>query len=168
MENKDLSIEEIEKEIERKSKLRHLRAMSQEEHRAQSITVGTVGGGTTEITLRGADGSHLWIAQQPVEVVELINQLSANIGCHIHIQPRNDFSSWRQWRELSDGERLHLNGFPPFADDLAIANDVGRGITQAARLRIEAAKQAEEKENAVATKKAVNKRSTKRSRATTK
>ena len=168
MENKDLSIEEIEKEIERKSKLRHLRAMSQEEYRAQSITVGTVGGGTTEITLRGADGSHLWIAQQPVEVVELINQLSANIGCHIHIQPRNDFSSWRQWRELSDEDRLRLNGFPPFSNDLAIANSIGRSITQESKLKLEAARKVEEKENAVATKKAVNKRTAKRGRASSK
>jgi hypothetical protein len=168
MKDEDLTIEEIEKEIHRKAKLRHLKSLSQEDHRAQSITIGTAGGGTTEITLRGTDGSYLWNVYQPVEVVEIINQLSANIGCHIHIQPRNDFSSWRQWKELTDEDRLHLNGFPPFPNDLAISRNVGKGLSSPDdRLKIEAAKQAEEKEN-VATKKAVNKRSTKQSRSSTK
>mgnify|MGYP000182749762 CR=1 FL=1 len=169
MKEEDLSIEDIEKEINRKAKLRQLRSMSQEEHRAQAITIGTAGGGTTEITMRATDGSYLWNVYQPVEVVELINQLSANIGCHIHIQPRKDFSSWRQWNELSEEERLHLNGFPPFPNDLAVSRNVGKGLASPKdRLRIEAAKKVEEKENAVATKKAVNKRTTKRSRTSAK
>jgi hypothetical protein len=165
MKKEDLSIEEIDNEINRKAKLRQLRSMAQEEHRAQSITIGTAGGGTTEITMRATDGSYLWNVYQPVEVIELINQLSANIGCHIHIQPRNDFSSWRQWKELSEEERVHLNGFPPFSNDLAVFMNVGKGLASPKdRLRIEAAQKAKEKEDAVATKKAVNKRTTKRSR----
>jgi hypothetical protein len=169
MKDEDLSIEQIDQEIQRRAKLRHLKSLRQEDHRAQSITIGTAGGGTTEITLRGIDGSYLWLVQQPVEVIELINQLSANIGCHIHIQPRNDFSSWRQWKELSEEERLHLNGFPPFANDMAVSRNVGKGLSSPHdRLKIEAAQKAEEKENAVATKKAVNKRTPKRSRSTTK
>jgi hypothetical protein len=169
MKDEDLSIEEIEKEIQRKAKLRHLKSLMQEDHRAQSITIGTAGGGTTEITLRGIDGSYLWLVQQPVEVIELINQLSANIGCHIHIQPRNDFSSWRQWKELSEEERLHLNGFPPFPNDMAISRNVGKGLASPHdRLKAQPTAQVEEKENAVATKKAVNKRTPKRSRSTTK
>lgn len=167
MKDENLSIEEIEQEIHRKAKLRHLKSLCQEDHRAQSITVGTAGGGTTEITLRGIDGSYLWLVQQPVEVIELINQLSANIGCHIHIQPRNDFSSWRQWKELTDQDRLHLNGFPPFPNDLAISRNVGKGLSSPEdRLKVEAAQNAEEKKN-VATKKTVNKRASKRSRAAT-
>lgn len=169
MKDEDLSIEEIEKEIHRKNKLRQLKSLSQEEHRAQSITIGTAGGGTTEITLRGTDGSYLWNVYQPVEVIELINQLSANIGCHIHIQPRNDFSSWRQWKELTEEDRLHLNAFPPFPNDLAVSRNVGKSLASPNdRLRIEAAQKVEEKEDAVATKKTVNKRASKRSRAITK
>ena len=169
MKYEDLSLEEIDKEINRRAKIRQLKSMSQEEHRAQSITVRTAGGGSTEITLRGTDGSYLWNVYQPVEVIELINQLSANIGCHIQIQPRKDFSSWRQWNELTDEDRLHLNGFPPFPNDLALSRNVGKGqASPEDRLRIEAAKKAEEQENAVATKKTVNKRSPKRSRSAAK
>tara|TARA_R110000796_G_scaffold35765_1_gene91728 strand:- start:1995 stop:2504 length:510 start_codon:yes stop_codon:yes gene_type:complete len=161
----DLSLEEIEAAIQKKEKLRQLKSLDQHDSRAQAITIGTAGGGTTELTMRSAHGQFLWNVYQPVEVVELINQLAANIGCHIHIQPRNDFSSWRQWRELSEEERLHLNGFPPFPNDMALSSRVGTGkIEMKDRLKIEAAQQAEEKENAVATKKTVNKRSTKRSR----
>jgi hypothetical protein len=61
---------------------------------------------------------------QPVEVVELINQLSANIGCHIHLQPRNDFASWRNWK-VTPEEKLHLNGHPPFVNDMAPHMAVG-------------------------------------------
>jgi hypothetical protein len=169
MKYEDLSLKEIEAAIQRKEKLRQLKSLDQHDSRAQAITIGTAGGGTTEITMRSAHGQFLWNVYQPVEVVELINQLAANIGCHIHIQPRNDFSSWRQWRELSEAERLHLNGFPPFPNDMALSSRVGTGkIEMKDRLKIEAAQKAKEQENAVATKKTVNKRSTKRSRATAK
>lgn len=169
MSYENLSLKEIEAEIEKKAKLRHLKSLDQHDSRAQAVTIGTAGGGTTEITMRGTSGQFLWNVYQPVEVVELINQLAANIGCHIHIQPRNDFSSWRQWRELTEEDRKHLNGFPPFPNDMALSSRVGTGkIEMKDRLKIEAAQQAEEKENAVATKKTVNKRSTKRSRAAAK
>ena len=169
MSYENLSLKEIEAEIEKKAKLRHLKSLDQHDSRAQAVTIGTAGGGTTEITMRGTSGQFLWNVYQPVEVVELINQLAANIGCHIHIQPRNDFSSWRQWRELTEEDRKHLNGFPPFPNDLALASRVGTGNNDFHDpLKLKAAEKAEEKENAVATKKAVNKRSTKQSRTTTK
>lgn len=165
MSYEDLSLKEIEAEIEKKAKLRHLKSLDQHDSRAQAVTIGTAGGGTTEITMRGTSGQFLWNVYQPVEVVELINQLAANIGCHIHIQPRNDFSSWRQWRELTEEDRNHLNGHPPFPNDLALSMNLGKSLASPKdRLRIEAAQKAKEQENAVATKKAVNKRSTKRSR----
>jgi hypothetical protein len=164
-----LTPKQLSAKIEKEHKLRQLRAIANEKSRAQAITIGTAGGGTTEITMRSVEGSFLWNVYQPVEVVELINQLAANIGCHIHIQPRKDFSSWRQWNELSEEERLHLNGFPPFPNDLALSRNVGKGLASPNdRLNIEAAQKAKEQEDAVATKKAVNKRSTKRSRTTTK
>lgn len=100
-------------------------------NRARSITVGTCFGGTTEISIRGADGSVLWSPMQPVEVVELIHQLAANIGCHIAIKPRDDFSSWREWR-ISSTEKQHLNGHPPFPNDMAVFQRLGSsGFNQA-------------------------------------
>lgn len=92
-------------------------------HRARSITVGTCFGGVTEIMMRG-NNSYLWTPMQPVEVVELINQLAANIGCHVNLQPKKDFASWREWR-LTKEEKEHLNGFPPFVNDMAPFMQVG-------------------------------------------
>lgn len=150
--------------------------------RARAITVGTAFGGTTEISIRGEGGDTLWCLMQPVEVIELINQLSANIGCHIHIQPRKDFSSWREWN-LTEAEKLHYNGHMPFVNDMAPFNQVGvTGADQALieRLKVEGfqgvgggkggipplhAKQEllnKGEENVVATKKTVNGRSVKR------
>lgn len=100
-------------------------------NRARSITVGTCFGGTTEIMMRGIDGTVLWTPMQPVEVVELIHQLAANIGCHIAVKPRDDFSSWREWR-ISSAEKQHLNGHPPFPNDMAVFQRLGAaGFNQA-------------------------------------
>ena len=92
-------------------------------NRARSVTVGTAFGGTTEVSLRGNDGKTLWCLLQPVEVIELIHQLAANVGCHINLQPRKDFSSWRDWR-VSEEEKLHLAGHPPFVNEMAPHNNV--------------------------------------------
>ena len=92
--------------------------------RARSISIGTTGGGVTEISLRGSGTQTLWMILQPVEVTELIHQLAGNIGCHIKIQPREDFASWRSWK-VTEQEKLHWNGHPPHPNDLAFHNDVG-------------------------------------------
>ena len=92
--------------------------------RSRSITVGTAFGGTTELMMRGNDGNVLWAVMQPVEVIELIHQLASNVGCHLALKPREDFSSWRNWK-LTEQEKLHYNGFPPFVNDMAPA--VGYG-----------------------------------------
>lgn len=94
-------------------------------NRARSITVGTAFGGTTEIMMRGDGGRHLWCVMQPVEVIELIHQLSANVGCDAQIKPRKDFASWRDWR-VSDAEKKHLNGHAPFVNDMAVVQQLGR------------------------------------------
>lgn len=96
-------------------------------NRARSITVGTAFGGTTEIGMRCNDGRFVWTTMQPVEVIELIHQLAANVGCHLHLSPRRDFASWRDWR-VSEEERLHLNGHPPFPNDMALHMGVGKQI----------------------------------------
>ena len=93
-------------------------------NRARSITLGTAAGGTTEIMLRGDGGKHMFMILQPVEVIELIHQLSANVGCHLALKPRDDFSSWRDWR-ISEAEKKHLNGHPPFVNDMAVFQQLG-------------------------------------------
>lgn len=94
-------------------------------NRARSVTVGTAFGGTTEISMRGEGGLSIWCVMQPVEVIELIHQLAANAGCHISIKPRDDFSSWREWR-VSEAEKKHLNGHPPFVNDMSVFQKLGQ------------------------------------------
>ena len=77
-------IEEIELEMVVGSRLTDL-------NRSRSISVGTSFGGTTELIMRSDGGRHIWCTMQPVEVIELIHQLAANVGCHIAIKPRDDF-----------------------------------------------------------------------------
>lgn len=91
--------------------------------RARSVTVGTCFGGTTELMMRN-DSGFMWCPMQPVEVIELIHQLAANVGCHIALKPRDDFSSWREWR-VSEAEKKHLNGHPPFVNDMAVFQRLG-------------------------------------------
>jgi hypothetical protein len=123
--------EDIDKQHEEEM-LKIDRRMSEENrlgdlNRARSITVGTAFGGTTEIGMRCNDGRFVWSLMQPVEVIELIHQLAANVGCHLSLAPRRDFSSWRDWR-VSEEERLHLNGHPPFPNDMAPHNQVGANL----------------------------------------
>jgi len=69
--------------------------------RARSITVGTAFGGAVEISMRG-DYYHLWTVMQPVEAVEIIEQLASGIGLQIAMRPRQDFATWRGWNVESE------------------------------------------------------------------
>lgn len=111
----------ILEELEEKRQIMNLES---ELSRARAITVGTAFGGVTEISMRGNNGSVLWCLMQPVEIMELIHQLSANIGCLIRIIPRQDFASWRDWKltpeELEHYRGLQLlpgTGWPPYSND---------------------------------------------------
>jgi hypothetical protein len=169
-------------DVERISKLRQIEAELELEsrqsnfNRARSITVGTAFGGTTEITMRGNGDRFLYSIMQPVEVLELIHQLAANVGCHIAIKPREDFGSWREWR-VPDAEKKHLNGHAPFVNDMAVFQRLGAiGFDQAqAEATMEewlsqkeyeyvnggAQMKKEQANEKVATKKTVNRRSSK-------
>jgi hypothetical protein len=112
---------------------------------------------------------------QPVEVVELIHQLSANVGCHLQLIPRQDFASWRDWK-VSEEQLEHTRGiqatqglgFAPFVNDMAPHAQVGANLpSPEEQAGLPNNLNVPEKKN-VATKKAINKRTTKRSRATAK
>lgn len=77
--------------------------------RARSFTVGTAFGGAIEVSMRGDGGSSTWAILQPVEAIEVIHQLAAAAGCHIQLQPRNDFASWREWKYTPE-EIAHYRG----------------------------------------------------------
>jgi len=83
--------------------------------RAQAITVGPSAGGCVELTMRTSAGNFVWHLFQPVQAVELIHQMAAAIGCHINIQPRDDFASWREWKKPESEKKDQLNGHPPFS-----------------------------------------------------
>ena len=81
-------------------------------YRARAITVGSCFGGTLEVSMRLNDGTTVWTPLHPPEVIELINTLSAAIGCHISIKPREDFASWRQWKDPELSGNLLTSAFP--------------------------------------------------------
>jgi len=166
---------EFKKAVAALQRTQQLQTMTSNDNRAQAVSVGTAGGGTTEITMRGTKGTYLWNTYQPVEVIELINQLAAGIGCHIHIVPREDFASFRSW-EMSPAEIEHARGIQPLPgvghpafvklnSQSHMTNGTPNGTPTPLKKqqKLEETKP-QEKEN-VATEKIVNKRSTKRSRA---
>jgi hypothetical protein len=82
----------------------------QNKNRARSLNVGTAFGGIVEVSMRG-DYHHLWCPLQPVEVVEVIEQLAASAGLQIAIRPRQDFATWRGWN-ANDETRYWLGSAP--------------------------------------------------------
>ena len=108
---------------EKESKLRQLindmseeneyKNLMQNRDRARSVTVGTCGGGSLELHMRG-DYHSSWMSLTPVEALELAEQLAAASGVHVAMKPKNDFSAWRGWNvENVDHERVHLMGQSP-------------------------------------------------------
>ena len=86
--------------------------LKQSQTRARSFTVGTTTGGIIEVGMRG-DFANLWYLLQPVEAVEIINQLAAASGLEIAMRPKQDFSTWRGW-ETSLPSSIHWMGTAPW------------------------------------------------------
>jgi hypothetical protein len=110
-------------------------ALNEANSRARSVTVGTCFGGTTELTMRRGDGTFTFAILQPVETIELIHQLAANVGCHLQLVPRKDFASWRDWK-YTEEELAHYRGIqnlpgvghPPHVNDMAPHMAVGANL----------------------------------------
>lgn len=96
------------KEIEDEMVLQSRRA---DLFRARSVTIGTNFGGQLELSLRMNDGTTPWAPLHPPEAIELINTIAAAIGCHINIKPRDDFASWRRWKDT--GGAIQISGNYP-------------------------------------------------------
>lgn len=167
----------LQKIIQKSEEERAARDVLASQTRARSVNVGTCFGGTTELSMRLDNGVSVWSPMQPVEVVELIHQLAANIGCHIALKPRDDFSSWREWR-VSEAEKKHLNGHAPFVNDMAVFQKLGASGFDQARAEAavahdlshkeyvyvnRSARIKEQKNETVATKKTVGRKRAKRS-----
>lgn len=67
-------------------------------NRGRSITVGKTND-YVEIQIRTVAGKHAFYIMSPEETTEFIHQLASNIGCHISIKPRDDFASYRLWKD---------------------------------------------------------------------
>lgn len=89
-----------------------LASLEQNQSRARSFSVGTTTGGVIEVSMRG-DFSNLWYLLQPVEAVEIINQLAAASGIEVAMRPRQDFASWRSW-DTSLPASVHWVGTAPW------------------------------------------------------
>lgn len=160
-------IEDLHRKVE-------MQGLQEAQNRARSVTVGTCFGGTVEVSMRRADGSSTFAIMQPVEVIELIHQLAAGVGCHIHIQPRKDFSSWRDWKHTEE-ELAHYRGqqvlpgvgHPPHANDMAPYNQVGANLPKPEQQPgLQPALMVKDKQNeTLATEKHKHRRSTKRASA---
>jgi hypothetical protein len=147
-------------ERERKRHEAELSALSSADrlNRARSVTVGTTFNGVSELVMR-TDGRYIFAILQPTEVIELIHQLAANVGCHIHIQPRNDFASWRKWKDVqSDSPGLN---HPPFANHPPMSKLQSNSDYVAAQL----AQRSQQNEQTVAIEKTVGRKRTKRAAA---
>lgn len=81
-------------------------SMKQNRNRARSITVGTAFGGIVEVNMRSDAGS-VYAQMQPIEAIELIEQIAAGIGVEIAMRPKVNFASWRGWEEVI-GQRVPL------------------------------------------------------------
>lgn len=121
--NTNIELEQHEK-IRRIEMEMSVESREGDRNRARSVTIGTAFGGTTEVMMRSDGGRHIWCNMQPVEVVELIHQLAANVGCNADLKPRKDFATWRDWR-VSEAEKKHLNGHAPFVNDMAVFQQLG-------------------------------------------
>jgi hypothetical protein len=115
---------ELEKALEARNLAAQKRSFKQEKFRAQSVMVGKVGAGATEMSLRGMDGGYLFIVLHPPEVIELIHQLAANTGCTVNITPRKDFASYRAWPNSSQAEEGG-SGHSPHAEFTAGFEKIG-------------------------------------------
>lgn len=139
--------------------------------RARSVAIGTAFGGVVEVSMRANNGSHLWCVLQPVEAIELIHQLAASVGCHIHIKPRKDFASYRNYN-YTEEELKYFGGNEGFPGLQHPPHTKGWHENQQLAAALPPPEQQpglniERKQNEpVATKKTVNRRSTKRAAAT--
>jgi hypothetical protein len=161
-------LEDIKLEQELYAAEMSLKALKANTSRSRSVTVGTAFGGTTEIIMRGDGDDMLWCLLQPVEVVELIHQLASNVGCHIKVQPRQDFASWRGWH-VSEETLLHFGNHAPMlsTDVVDAARQIGRAPEPPEEKNLNLTNIDRSNQDAVATKRIINRKSSKRAPKTT-
>ena len=158
--SKDSEMDNYSSEVHRKI---HKANMDSLLTRCRAITVGTAGGGILEIGMKSNEGYYCWNHMQPVEVIEFIHQLAGQVGCHIAIQPRKDFSSWREWN-ITEEEQKHFAPWPPQPDMRGLMSETGHNLPPAKEQPGLNQKTMSGEEDAVAINKTVRRKTTKRTR----
>lgn len=102
----------IRKEIEQIHELNELASLKSTQSRARSATIGSATGGLIEIVMRG-DVQTMWYVMNPVEAVEMLEQLASACGLEILKRPKQDFSAWRSW-DLEQPNAVHWKGAAPW------------------------------------------------------
>jgi hypothetical protein len=82
-------------------------------NRSRSITVGTAFGGTIEIVMRN-EFHVLYTLLQPVEAVEIMEQIAAGCGIEIAMRPKQNFTSWRGWSIDDNNPDCYMKGSAPW------------------------------------------------------
>ena len=84
-------------------------SLQQSPYRARSVTVGTAFGGVVELVVR-SDAATVWAQMQPVEAIELMEQIAAGCGVEIAMRPKQNFASWRGWEEVLQ-QKIQIEGY---------------------------------------------------------
>jgi hypothetical protein len=188
----DKSLKQIQAEIDKLRKEEEIYEaksnLKANQTRGRALAIGTAFGGTVEVSIRMRNGETAWVLLQPVETTEVIHQLAAQIGCHIALKPRKDFGSWRMWDDtlpaLGQNTGIGIVGAHPtfsqwpefekqdpaelptgYSQGNLALSEQGKDLSRATPVLEEKSKG---KKRAVATKKTVNKRTTKRASRTSK
>ena len=112
MPQKKEQLSKVRQQIKNEYEKNELATILSNQNRARSITIGQTTGGVIEISMRG-DFAQLWYLLNPVEAVEIIEQLAAAAGLEIAKRPKQDFTSWRSW-DLEQPESTHWKGTAPW------------------------------------------------------
>lgn len=98
----------LRKKIESFYEKQEYLSIQQSPNRARSVTVGTAFGGVIELVMR-ADAATVWAQMQPVEAIELMEQIAAGCGVEIAMRPKQNFASWRGWEEILE-QKIRIEG----------------------------------------------------------
>lgn len=108
-------------------------SIQQNTNRARSVTVGTAFGGVVELILR-SDAATVWAQMQPVEAIELMEQIAAGCGVEIAMRPKQNFASWRGWEEILEQkiqiEGIQWKGTAPYQLKSQIVNEESKLLKQ--------------------------------------
>lgn len=78
-----------------------IRQRSQEEYRGVTLTFGQTGACDIECNMRMHNGAVAYYIMRPAQAIEYLHQLSSLLGLHLKLTPRDDFSSYRSWKDVN-------------------------------------------------------------------